>query len=249
MNKVLIACPLGGKKQYSLNKWLNFVSLQDHPDFEICFCVNGKGKTELARKLGKIRLKHISDKKERKIKILNLKKDKELTIIQRLVFSRELIRRYAVEKNFNYLLYLDSDTIPLRKNFLKDLISKQKPVITGLYYYKHSGGTPVMINPHTQQYFTKKELLPLAKQNKLTQIKYCGFGCILISRPVFSKIAYDYEKFGERRSDDYAYCELLEQNKIPVYLYVRQLCNHIEDKRYSKLEQTLQSKIIIQEND
>lgn len=246
-NKVLIACPLGGKKQYSLNYWLEWISKQHHKEFEICFCVNGKRKHKLKKLLKQIELKHISDKKPRKISILTLPKDQKLTLIQRLVFARELIRRHAVKNKFDYLLYLDSDTIPLRKDFITEQIQQNKQCITGLYFYKHSGGTPVMINDTTKKNFTLKELEKAYNKKRLIKLKYIGFGCFLIHKDTFTKIKYDYEAFGELRSDDFGYCELLEKANIPVFLNVTQVCKHIEDGRYTAIENVMKSKFIIQE--
>jgi hypothetical protein len=233
--KVIIACPIAGVKQYSINQWLDWISLQDHSNFEILFCVNGNQKLKLTKKLLQIELRHKKGKKIKKINIIGLNQDKDLTTIQKLVYSREKIRLWTKYSEAEYLLFLDSDTIPVRKDFIKDQIKQEKQAITGVYYYKNSK-VPVLINPKTKTNFTIEELEKYAETNKLAKGQYVGTGCLMLHRKIFEKIGFNYEKFGERMSDDFGYCEILERNKIPVWINARQPCFHIRNGKYAGLE-------------
>ena len=45
--KILIAAPIGGKKQYSIFQWFSWIANQDYQNFEVALCANGTEKENL----------------------------------------------------------------------------------------------------------------------------------------------------------------------------------------------------------
>jgi len=231
MKKVLIAAPCSGSKQYSLPLWLDWIATQTYEDFEICLCTNGKGSTELREKLETIKIEYPDTTKE--IMVLNLPFSNNLTTIQNITYSRERIRRYAVAKDYDYIFFLDSDTVPSSRDAISKLMSYEKDCISGLYFYKNTK-QPVVIDSLTNTNISLDKCQVLAESDSICEVWGFGFGCLLLSRKAFIDKAFDYELFGEERTDDFGYCHVLEQSGIKRYFCPLILCKHIVDKESTK---------------
>lgn len=229
MTKVLIAAPIGGHKQYSINEWFQWIADQTHKDYDICICVNGEGQDAIVDKLRKVSIKDIHGQ-YKKIKVLQMPESKDMTFIQKVTFSREKIRRYARGEDYDYLFFLDTDTIPAYKNTIDHLISKEKDFISGLYFYKNSK-VIVAIDQETSSNVTIEKCREAVKKKELLEIWGCGFGCVLLSKPVFENFEFNYDLFGEERTDDFGYCHIMEQNNITRWLDPLIICKHYSDNK------------------
>ena len=240
-NKVLIAAPIGGHKQYSINTWFQWVANQDYENYEIAFCTNGSQQHKLISKLKKV---EITDKHGNRkfIKILMLPDSKDMTFIQKVTFSREKLRRYAVNEKFDYLFFLDTDTIPYHKDAIQHLMNHDKKVISGLYFYKHSKQT-VVIDKDTDTNLTVEKCEAAAKKDELIEVWGFGFGILLLHKDVFSVCEFDYELFEEVRTDDFGYCHVIERKGIRRWCCPYTLCIHLsEDPDNSLLYRGVKSK-------
>ena len=223
--KVLIAAPIAGTKQYSINLWFEFIANQDYKNYDICVCSNGEDMDKLDAMIKEVKITDIHNQ-EKKIINLTLPNSQPLSVIQRITYGRERIRRYAVKNNYDYLFFLDTDTIPVVKNTIQELIDKDKDVITGLYCYK---GTqqPIVIDKDTHTNINIKKCFNAVKKKELLEVDSFGFGCLMLSKKVIAKCAFDYEIFGEERSDDFGYCFVMEQQGFKKYFYPYIFCRHI----------------------
>jgi hypothetical protein len=235
--KVLIAAPIGGMKQYSINLWLEWIANQSYNParYEVCLCVNGKDSDELAGKLKEVEImpekwltKHII--------VLRLPDSSELSVIQRITYSREMIRRYAVENDYDYIFFLDTDTIPAYNETIQMLMSWNKDAVSALYFYKNSK-QPVVIDAETHTNISIDKCHEAVLGERLIDVWGFGFGCLLLSRKAFENHAFDYDLFGEERTDDFGYCHVLEQAGIKRYLDSRIICRHFSDPAVLPQEQ------------
>lgn len=230
--KVLISAPIGGHKQYSLNYWFEWIVNQDYENFDVCLCVNGGNSKELKEKLFDVELTHKSGKKIELI-ILYLPNTEELSTIQRIGFSREKIRRFALRQEYDNIFWLDTDTIPSNKLGLKKLLDWGLPSVSGLYFYKDSK-VPVVIDTDTH---TNMKLDKLKKAYDLNMVIPCigtGYGCVLHNKDAM-KIPFNFEKF-ECAGEDFGHCDLLEKAGIPRYIAPSVICKHFgSDNKIRKI--------------
>lgn len=236
MNRILIAAPIGGKKQYSILDWLNWIAAQDYPKdlIEVCVCVNGKDNEEVADLFRQTSINY-QDGTKKEIITLVLPESSELSVIQKITYSREMIRRYAVEKEFDYIFFLDTDTIPFSKDVLRVLLNHEKEVISGLYCYKNTK-QPVIIDKDTNTNISFDKCKELVKNEEITEVWGFGFGCLLLDRSAFKNNAFDYDLFGEERTDDFGYCHVLEHQGIKRWFDPVVLCKHLVDPCVSPKE-------------
>ena len=225
--KVLISAPIGGKKQYSINLWFEWVANQEYRNFDICICVNGKDRGELLKKLEKVEI-ITKYKDEKKIISLDLPNSDDLSIIQKITYARETIRRYAVKNGYDAIFWLDTDTIPANKDAIKRLLSWNVESVSGLYFYKDSK-VPVAIDSDTNTNFSLKKIEDFVDINKLMPTWGTGYGC-LIHQGQAMTTAFDYDTFGEERTDDFGHCHALEHKGIFRWLDPMVLCKHFSDK-------------------
>ena len=226
--KVLIAAPIGGTKQYSINDWFEWIAMQTYNNFDVCICINGKDADELISKFKQVEIYHQNTGITKMINILELKNSCQLSTIQKITYSREKIRRYASDNKYDYIFFLDTDTIPLRLNSISTLMKWGMDVISGVYFYKNTS-QPVIIDKYTHTNISIKKLELAAISFKLIEVWGFGFGCLLIEKNVFMKNHFDYDLFGEERTDDFGYCHVLEQAGIKRYLDPDILCRHLDD--------------------
>lgn len=232
--KVLIAAPIGGQKQYSINHWFEWIANCDYENFDVCICVNGSASKELLEKLEQVEITTKFDRLIR-IKTLELKNSDKLSVIQKITYSREKIRRFAVENGYDYIFFLDTDTIPVQTNVIERLIAWNKEVVSGVYFYK---GTrqPVIIDRWTHTNITLDMLEHHANKGELLEVWGFGFGCVLFHKDVFSVAKFDYDLFGEERTDDFGYIHVIENLGIKRWLDSSILCRHLENPEAQNLK-------------
>jgi|GEM_PF-1899097 len=227
--KILIAAPIGGTKQYSINIWFDWIATQTFPkeDIEACICVNGAENQKLKEMIDQVEISY-PDGHKQKITTLLLPDSEKMTVVQKITYSREMIRRYAVEKGFDYIFFLDTDTIPYHKNAIQILMDHKKDVISGLYFYKNTK-QPVVIDAETNTNISLKKCEDLATKREICEVWGFGFGVLLLSRKAFENNVFDYDLFGDERTDDFGYCHVLEQQGIKRYFDPFVICKHFND--------------------
>lgn len=226
--KVLIAAPVAGQKQYSLGNWLEWIVNQEHNNYDVAVCTNGKGYKELAEMFRQIDLTH-KDGTKKKIITLELEESEELSVIQKITYAREKLRRYAVKHGYDYLFFLDTDTIPLFSDSIPLMIKKNVDVLSGLYYYKNSR-VPVVIDQQTKTNVSDEKIKEYFLNDWIGEVWGFGFGCLLLTKEIFSQYAFDYDLMKETFSDDFGYCQLLENHDVQRFFYPKIMCRHLVDE-------------------
>jgi predicted RNA-binding Zn-ribbon protein involved in translation (DUF1610 family) len=228
IKRVMVGCPIGGQKQYSINLWFDYIGKQDYPNIEVCLCSNGQYKYELQQKLKRVEFRNCEGKLKTPIALI-LPSDKGLTISKALMYSRERIRQYAVEHGFDAIFWLDSDTIPLKNNIISELLKHDKEAVSGLYFYKDSH-VPLALDYATGVNFTLDKLKEGYEEKKLLKCASVGYGCVLHQgRAIYEP--FNPDNFGQHsESDDIGHCVALGKRGVEIWLDTSLICKHLRPK-------------------
>ena len=221
--KVLIAAPFGDSKEYSINEWLGWISEQDYSNYEVAVCVNGRSEESQKKKIDLMKQIEIND---RALHVLSLPFSQYHTTKVRISRSRELLRAFAIGRGYDYIFWLDSDTIPMKLDAITKLMKWDVGMVSGLYCYKNSK-QPIVIDKDTRTNMTLKKIEACAKNNELVEVLGFGFGCVLVKREVFEKVVFDYTYMREAWTDDFQYCEYMDKAGIKRYFDPWVVCKHL----------------------
>lgn len=133
--RILVGCPTHESQEYALKEYAKAVKSLTYKNFEILLVDNSEGNEYL--------------KKPKKHALNAIKGPSQGSTRERIMNSRNILRKKFLEGNYDYLLSLEQDVIP-PPNIIETLISRNTPVISGLYF-----------NIYTNN-FGKKELKPVA---------------------------------------------------------------------------------------
>ena len=139
---------------------------------------------------------------------------------ERIVNSRNILREYAIENDYDFFFSLEQDVIP-PNDAVDRLINHKKDVVTGVYFTNYLiNNEPVLKlllwvkNPETYQLeFIDDSFLD---SNNIIRINASGLGCVLIHRIVLEKIKF--RLFDEKNTfDDMPFYKDLDNNGIQAY--------------------------------
>jgi hypothetical protein len=147
--------------------------------------------------------------------------------MDRVIRARNEIIRYALEKDYDYILFVDSDVI-LPKNTLEILLIHSENIVSGTYIVTDKLGVPT---PAAKIYIGK-ELANFPDKlldNKTHEVDLVGMGCCLVPKKVFSKIRFRCERgeYGDiKKAEDVCYCEDALKQGFKILLDTSLLCTH-----------------------
>lgn len=229
--KVLIAAPISGTKQYSLNRWLQWIADQTHKDYDFALCVNGENQEELISKLKQIEITDIHGQVKKPVILWNKSKEGvQTSVILNITHARESLRQYALKHNYDKIFFLDSDTIPMFRDAIQMLASSNKAAISGLYMYKNTS-VPVAVSIKRKTNPTLEDLREAVDNKELIELYIFGLGCSLIDKSVFEMIPFDFKYFGKEVGEDYGYCFAMQERDIQRWLEPRLICLHLGDEK------------------
>lgn len=144
----------------------------------------------------------------------------------------------ALQNNFSWLFFLDSDVIPPHDAILR-LMRHNKPIISGVYHRRSPPvGIPVMQKPAGQWIVNYPP-------NKVIEVDVVGAGCLLIRRDLLEAVAKQPQRAGkpwfdwrvdmmghlpkeECMSEDFTFCRHVKrQLGIPILVDTSVQCSHI----------------------
>ena len=233
MKKVLIGAPCAAYKDYSLNDYFQMIATQTYEEYDVVLCVNGNTDEETHE------FKTLMEQYEwrtcagviKKPVVLELLNSQAVSRNIRIGYAREKIRRYALDNGYDALLFLDTDTIPLFKDFVNRLLSWDVDAVSGLYHYKQTR-QPIIIDENTATNMTELECAKAYNSNKLKKIMACGFGCIMLQRTAL-QVAFSMSDWGPNVGEDIGYCRVLYKQNIPLWFDARVICKHLGDPKYA----------------
>lgn len=217
--KVLVGCPVSDYHEYSTQEYVKAVKNLDYGNYDVLVGDNSKG-DDFSKKLEKYGIKFI------RVEYIDSPKE-------RIVESRNELRKIVLEKGYDYFLSLEQDVIP-PLDIIKKLISHGKDVVTGIYFNYYPGLKEPLplafIETGIKNYGLRSIRVDELNSNKLVRIQGCGLGCLLISRKVLERIKF---RLDSKRDifDDMTFCQDVRDNKFELYVDTSIKCKHLLKKR------------------
>ena len=137
--------------------------------------------------------------------------------------ARNLLSLTAIEQNYDYVLWLDSDmtfnpqTLSIMLHTLRSYSNHS--MLTGIYYMRKPPFTPVLYETIAEPEVTdgqlKKKIYTMTDiPSTMFEVEGCGFGCVLTSVPLLKRV---WDKFGPAfnpypwASEDISFCYRVKQ--------------------------------------
>lgn len=143
-----------------------------------------------------------------------------------VVSNRNLVRKYFLEKNYDYLYFKDGDVFGPNHQ-LTTALSHNKKLVTGYYMMLMRKADKIV--PLPMVYVSKGEgkSMQLSMLDvippRFFEISFAGLGCTLIAREVLEKVSF--RKF-ENSTEDTAFYEDARKQGYKLYLDTRIKCPH-----------------------
>ncbi|MDO8556607.1 MAG: glycosyltransferase family 2 protein [Nanoarchaeota archaeon] len=222
--KVLVGCPTYDGMEYCLREYLGGVSTLTYPKLDLVVVDNSP-----------------TDRYKKKLESLGikvLKVDWQESPVARVVAARNVLRQYALDHNYDYLLSLEQDVIPPRRA-VESLLRHDKPVVAGVYYKPFT----LKVKFANGKVAERKDIRPLVYQfipGQKDKFHFCtkkdvagdflmraaatGLGCMLIHRRVLEMLKFrsDGSLF-----DDHFFCADLREQDIPLFVDTTVKCKHL----------------------
>jgi len=226
VSSVLVGAPTADPYEYCLEEYAKRAKELSYPNYKVVLADNSTGDNyaELIRKngLGVVRDIRMEDSRER------------------LAHSRNVLRKMVLDENFDYFLSLEQDVIPPME-VIERLMRHKKEIVTGVYFKLInlryvSGGKDVR---------RVKKMVPLIFKDvpgvkgkmhfctsddvageRLFKVRFCGVGCILISRKVLEKIEFRADT-NVRCHDDYWFCHDARAAGFEIFCDTSVKCKHM----------------------
>lgn len=136
----------------------------------------------------------------------------------------------ALEKGFDYLLFLDTDML-FPNNIIDLLLNMKKDIASALYFSKNPPYRPIIRKKHGNSYAVVKQV----DLNKIIEVDAVGFGSILIKRQVFEKIqekeGLPFFQLMDARDipvgEDVYFCEKAGKAGFKIFVNTGLICGHI----------------------
>jgi glycosyltransferase involved in cell wall biosynthesis len=194
--KVLIGCVTYDKDSAYLESFLKSIREQQYTGYDLLFVdtSTAQGYDAVLRSSGAIVTRDSNDL------------DKP---IKKITGGRAKVREHFLEHGYDYLFFVDTDVV-LPKDALARLIADQKDAVGGIYLaIQNIQGKKVLL-PVVADFTNEADSCrPMALwevlNDRVKEVAWIGFGCMLISRKVLEKVSFRYyEK--SMSGEDVAFC-------------------------------------------
>ncbi len=138
---------------------------------------------------------------------------------------------HAIEQQYDYIMWVDSDTI-IPRDTVKKLVESGKDIISGVYAKKLVGSKDVILlkknSEENYSFLTVDDI----KNKGIIEVDAIGFGCVLTKVDVFRKL---FKKTGRRWfrtnqdigvGEDIYFCEQAKNIGYTIYADTSVLCKH-----------------------
>lgn len=219
--KLLVGCPTSEAKSYCEEKYLAAITNLMYPkDLYDILIVDNSRTGKNAKRINKLGIpcRHVNPIGK--------------TNQQYIAESQEILRKYVLDNDYDYLVMIESDIIP-PLTCLTSLLSHQKPVVCGSYFIGHG------VDSYPMRQLVEKEGMQERYtinsdgtyaindfDGQLKDVQNGGFGCIAIHRSVLSQIQFRSEKGLDSHSDSFFGADLAELG-IEQYQDTTLFCKHL----------------------
>lgn len=151
--------------------------------------------------------------------------------------SRDTISAFAVNNNYDYLLFVDSDMIFTREDIIT-LVKHNTDIVSGLYVTRHGEDKNVAYTDViTRRSYPLRlpELIHDTKTSGYGEITACGFGFCLIKTSVLKRMFKRYKSLFEPKwgvGEDVAFCLRARKCGYKIMIDRDVKLGHIGDKIY-----------------
>lgn len=205
--RVLVGCPTSDIFSYCIGEFLERVRNLSYSSYDILMVDNSKNddyyKTLKGRGINTLKGLYFDDWR------------------QRVVHSRNMIIKHALENNYDYLLSLDQDVIP-PTDVIETLMGFEKDIISGVYYGFFMVGGVKKLRPLLYRHINggKQNLnLNEVEGKSLIEIDECGAGCLLIKRGVLKKVKFGLLPEDITTTDDVYFCHKAKKAGFGIFAY------------------------------
>ena len=214
--KILIGCPTYKAQAYTFDEFFEAITNLDYPNFDLLIVENSDTDEYY---------EYLKSKGINTIKLRVNGSGREI-----VGACRELMRKKALEKGYDYLLCVDQDII-IPNDTLKKLLKHKKEIASALCFTRMKKGEWIRTIPAA---FVQAgdipgvvTYLPIneALKDQFIEVTAVGFGCILLSRSVLGKIPLTYDtqaKCGE----DILFCIRAREAGLNIYVDTSVKCKH-----------------------
>ena len=148
---------------------------------------------------------------------------------ERIVRSRTILRDYAINNDYDWLLMLDQDVIPPR-DVIEKLLAHKKRVICGVYYGIFQNKLKPVAWYWDNFYGSNNTNMFQFEHEKMQLYRlvygFFGLGCCLIHRSTLNKVEIRYVKDKDTFEDTWFALDL-KAKKIKIYADTSVLCKHL----------------------
>lgn len=151
--------------------------------------------------------------------------------------SRDAIAQYAIDNDYDYILYADSDMV-FSADDLKKLLAHDADIVSGLYLTRDGTDRPVVYKQViTRRRFPYRQpkLIVDDTSTGFAPVSACGFGFALVKVEVVKCMAKKYKSLFEPFKgvgEDIAFCIRAKQCGYTIYCDRDVKLGHVGEKVY-----------------
>jgi len=213
--KILVGCPTSDHKGYALERYVEGIKKLEYDNIDILIVDNSKG-YEYIEKIKSLGLNAIKGPYHESAR-------------QRIIDSRNILRKKVLDEGYDYFFSLEQDVIP-PKDVIERMLNHNKKIITGVYFsYQTNNGVRLLvpllwkrIDENEVRFMLEKEVI----EPKLIEVGACGVGCILIHKNVLKKVKF---RFDEKSQcfDDMWFCHDSYKQGFKIFADTSLKCTHL----------------------
>jgi hypothetical protein len=210
--KILLACPISSHKDYIINEWAKHVRalVKNYPGTcDVLLCDNSNSPThakKVERETG-LRCDYVHTQLKNNYDAIS--------------FSRNYLRGFFLEHNYDYWLSLECDLFPPICTIFY-LLSFKKKMVGFPYFIGEGEASPLMVQQFEEFGETREaQNMPMEQSclfidGTLKQVFSIGLGCMMMSREVVEKIPFRTNP-DVRIHDDSFFAEDCQNMGIKIY--------------------------------
>ena len=218
--KILVGCPTSHHKDYCLTEYMAGLKKLTYPNKKILIVENSKND-----------------------EYFNLIKTFDISVVKgpwfegavdRIIASRNILRKEVLEGDYEYFLSLEQDVIP-PADLIERMLQHGKKLITGVYFANNrfEDGTIKLIplvyklkDPESLTMYPLEEE-ELWNDPGLYPVVSAGLGCLLIHRDILKEIEFRSEN---KHFDDRFFFVDCHAKKIEAFCDTTIKCKHLIDR-------------------
>ncbi len=215
--KVLVGCPTYGGHGFCIKRFLTSLKEIRYPDFDVLFVDNSEKED------------HANLIKSQGYEVIR-NKEKTDDKVHAIIQNRNILIKRVLEKDYDYLLFLDTDVLAPER-VIEKLVSHNKDIVSGVCPGRQKIKGRSLIAPVIYDFADKEGYVKPIPINKILEdtffeIAACGFGCCLIKKEVLQKINLRYNKeLGG--GEDFPFCKDAREKGYKIFADTSIRCTHM----------------------